>query len=87
LGKSEPHGLATEDLVYALEEMAIATGIDIDCLIQCGRFLERVLGVKLYSRIQSSGLSGDTLSEAKINLENCNYQSSTVRASLAGSQI
>ncbi|MFZ0942510.1 MAG: hypothetical protein WB930_15355 [Syntrophobacteraceae bacterium] len=87
LGKSEPHGLATEDLVYGLEEMGIATGIDIDRLIRCGRFLERVLGVKLYSRIQSSGLTGDTLNEAKINLANCNYQSSAARVKTAGSQI
>ncbi|MGA2731359.1 MAG: hypothetical protein ABSG35_01955 [Syntrophobacteraceae bacterium] len=87
LGKSEPHGLATEDLVYAFEEMGIATGIDIDCLIQCSRFLEKILGVRLYSRIRSSGLSSETLSEAKINLANCNYQSSAARANPAGLQI
>lgn len=87
LGKSEPHGLATEDLVYAFEEMGIATGIDIDCLIQCGRLLERVLGVRLHSRIRSSGLSSETLNEAKISLANCNYQSSAARANAAGLQI
>jgi hydroxymethylglutaryl-CoA lyase len=86
LGKSEPHGLATEDLVYGFEEMGIATGIDIDCLINCGRFLERVMGVRLHSRIRSSGLSGDTLSEAKINLANCNNESSAARANPAGLQ-
>jgi hypothetical protein len=64
----EPHGLATEDLVYAFEEMGIRTGIDVDRLIECGRFLESLLEMKLHSRILSSGLSGATLSEAKMNL-------------------
>ena len=63
-----PHGLATEDLVYAFEEMGISTGIDIDRLIECGCFLESLLEMKLHSRILSSGLSGATLSEAKMNL-------------------
>ena len=84
LGKSEPHGLATEDLVYAFEEMGIATGIDIDRLVQCGRFLERLMGLRLHSRIWSSGLSGETLNEAKINLANCNYQGPVARPNLAG---
>ncbi len=68
MGGMETHGLATEDLVYAFEEMGIRTGIDIDRLIECGRLLERLLGLRLYSRIRSSGLSGETLSEAKTNL-------------------
>jgi hydroxymethylglutaryl-CoA lyase len=68
LGKSEPHGLATEDIVYVFEEMGIPTGIDIDRLIQCGCFLERLLGVRLHSRVRSSGLSGETLGEARISL-------------------
>lgn len=67
LGKSDPHGLATEDIVYAFEEMGIQTGIDIDRLIQCGRFLERLMGVRLHSRIRSSGLSGETLRDARID--------------------
>jgi hydroxymethylglutaryl-CoA lyase len=75
-GKTEPHGLATEDLVYAFEEMGISTGVDIDRLIKCGRFLERLLGMRLYSRIRSSGLSGETLSEAKINLTRYDYHRS-----------
>ncbi len=75
--KSEPHGLATEDLVYALEEMGIATGIDIDRLIQCGSFLEGLLGMRLHSRIRSSGLSGETLNEARINLAQYDYHRST----------
>lgn len=61
LGKRDPHGLATEDLVYAFEEMGIPTGIDIDHLLECGSFLERLMGVSLHSRIRSSGLSGKTL--------------------------
>jgi hydroxymethylglutaryl-CoA lyase len=87
LGESEPHGLATEDLVYAFEEMGIATGIDIDRLIQCGCFLQRLMGLRLHSRIWSSGLSGKTLNEAKINLANCNYQGPVARPNLAGLKI
>ncbi len=68
LGKSYPHGLATEDIVYGFEEMGITTGIDIDRLIECGRFLEKLLGTKLYSRVRSSGLSGETLELAKTGL-------------------
>jgi hydroxymethylglutaryl-CoA lyase len=64
-GKSDPHGLATEDLAYAFEEMGITTGIEIDRLIKCGRFLARLLGAGLHSRVLSCGLSGETLSEAK----------------------
>jgi hydroxymethylglutaryl-CoA lyase len=87
LGSCEPHGLPTEDLVYAFEEMGISTGIDIDRLIQCGRFLERLMGVKLYSRVRSSGLSGETLSEAKINSVHYDYQSPGARLSSAGLKI
>jgi hydroxymethylglutaryl-CoA lyase len=64
LGKSDPHGLATEDIVYGFEEMGIPTGIDIDCLIQCGRFFEKLLGTRLHSRVSSSGLSSRTLETA-----------------------
>ena len=83
-GKREPHGLATEELVYAFEEMGITTGIDIDRLIQCGRFLERLLELRLHSRIRSSGLSGETLSEAKINLANRNYQDINIGSNSLG---
>ncbi|MDR3557704.1 MAG: hypothetical protein P4L55_23350 [Syntrophobacteraceae bacterium] len=62
--KSDPHGLATEDIVYGFEEMGIATGIDIDRLIECGRFLEKLVGTELHSRVRSSGLSGETLKRA-----------------------
>lgn len=68
LGKSDPHGLATEDIVYGFEEMGIPTGIDMDRLIECGRFLEELLGTKLHSRVLSSGLCGETLKGAKKGL-------------------
>jgi hydroxymethylglutaryl-CoA lyase len=68
LGMIEPHGLATEDLVYAFEEMGIRTGIDIDRLIACGRFLESLLEMKLHSRIQSGGFSGASLSDVRMML-------------------
>jgi hydroxymethylglutaryl-CoA lyase len=80
-GRIEPHGLATEDLVYAFEEMGIRTGIDIDRLLECGRFLESLLEMKLHSRIMSSGLSGATLSEAKMNLPVGLYQDPIIHRS------
>jgi len=65
--RAHTHGLATEDLVYAFEEMGIRTGIDIDRLIECGRFMESLLEMKLHSRILKSGLCGATLDEARTN--------------------
>ncbi|MDR3569547.1 MAG: hypothetical protein P4L43_16100 [Syntrophobacteraceae bacterium] len=68
-GRRDPHGLATEDIVYGFEEMGIATGIDIDRLIGCGRFLEKLLGTRLHSRVVESGLCGKTLELAKASLK------------------
>jgi hydroxymethylglutaryl-CoA lyase len=65
LGTIDPHGLATEDIVYGFEEMGIPTGIDIDRLIRCGRFLEELLETRLHSRVLASGLCGETLRECR----------------------
>jgi hydroxymethylglutaryl-CoA lyase len=65
LGKVDPYALATEDIVYAFEEMGIPTGIDMDRLIDCGRFLEELLGLRLHSRVRLSGLGAHTLKRAK----------------------
>ena len=62
--RSDPQGLATEDIVYGFEEMGIATGIDIDRLIGCGCFLEKLVGTELHSRVRSSGLNSQTLKSA-----------------------
>jgi hydroxymethylglutaryl-CoA lyase len=42
--------LATEDLVYALHGLGIATGIDLEALVSASLALERVLGRPLPSR-------------------------------------
>jgi hydroxymethylglutaryl-CoA lyase len=47
--------LATEDLVYMLHGMGIATGIDLDRLIEAGRVAERVVGRKLPGKVHQAG--------------------------------
>lgn len=42
--------LATEDLVYLLERMGIATGVDLDKLIEASAYIRGVLGRELSSR-------------------------------------
>jgi len=45
----------TEDLVALLDEMGVATGIDVDLLIETGRRAEEVLGEHLRSNVVRSG--------------------------------
>ncbi|MFN3432682.1 MAG: hypothetical protein ACK46X_22390 [Candidatus Sericytochromatia bacterium] len=42
--------IATEDLVYMLNEMGVATGIDLDQVVEASRFVSGVLGRELPSR-------------------------------------
>jgi hydroxymethylglutaryl-CoA lyase len=42
--------LATEDLVYLLESLAIETGVDLNRLVECGRFAEEIIGRNLPGR-------------------------------------
>jgi len=49
--------VATEDIVYVFEEMGIDTGIDIEKLIECGRFFEGLLERKLHSQVIANNLS------------------------------
>ena len=42
--------LATEDLVYMLHGMGIATGVDLQALVDCGDFISRALGRQNSSR-------------------------------------
>lgn len=42
--------IATEDLVYMLNEMGVATGIDLDQVVEASRFVAGVLGRELPSR-------------------------------------
>ncbi|MGC8492638.1 MAG: hydroxymethylglutaryl-CoA lyase [Syntrophobacteraceae bacterium] len=47
--------IATEDLVGMLHEMGIRTGIDLDALIECARYAERITGRNLPGRLMNAG--------------------------------
>jgi len=50
-----PGNIATEELVLLCEEMGIATGIDLEALIEAGRMAERIVGHPLPSTALRSG--------------------------------
>jgi hydroxymethylglutaryl-CoA lyase len=47
--------VCTEDLVFLCDEMGIATGIDIDALIECARLAEHVVGHPLPGSVMKGG--------------------------------
>ena len=47
--------LATEDLVLLLEDIGVPTGIDLTALIEVSRWLGKVLGRELPSRVARAG--------------------------------
>ncbi|HMM91468.1 hydroxymethylglutaryl-CoA lyase [Bradyrhizobium sp.] len=53
-----PGNIATEELALLCEEMGIATGLDIEALIEAGRLAERIVGHKLPSAALRSGTLG-----------------------------
>jgi hydroxymethylglutaryl-CoA lyase len=55
--KGATGNVATEDLVYMLHGMGIATGIDLDALIDAGVFISDFLGRKTQSRVASAMLN------------------------------
>ena len=48
--------VATEDLVYMLDGMGIATGIDLERLFEAGKVAESVVGRSLPGKVHQSGL-------------------------------
>jgi hydroxymethylglutaryl-CoA lyase len=48
--------MATEDLVYMLHGMGIATGIDIEKLVEAGRVAESIVGRALPGKVHQSGV-------------------------------
>ena len=50
-----PGNIATEELALLCEEMGVATGIDIDALIEAARLAERIVGRQLPSAALRSG--------------------------------
>ncbi len=47
--------VATEDIVYLLEREGVATGIDLDALIETSRWLGSILGHELPARVSRAG--------------------------------
>jgi hydroxymethylglutaryl-CoA lyase len=52
--KGATGNVATEDVVYLLHGMGIATGIDLDLLIEAGQFISEYLGRKPQSRVANA---------------------------------
>jgi hydroxymethylglutaryl-CoA lyase len=48
--------VCTEDLAFLCEEMGIATGLDLDKLLEAARLAERIIGRRLDGRLMHSGL-------------------------------
>jgi hydroxymethylglutaryl-CoA lyase len=47
--------LATEDVVYMLEDMGVTTGIDLEAIIMAARLLETIVGTPLPGQVMKSG--------------------------------
>jgi len=56
--KGAPGNIATEELVLLCEEMGIATGIDLDALLEVGHMAERIVGHPLPSAALRGGSLG-----------------------------
>jgi hydroxymethylglutaryl-CoA lyase len=56
--KGAAGNICTEELVLLCEEMGIATGVDLDALIEVGRMAERIVGHALPSELLRAGSLG-----------------------------
>ncbi len=56
--QAESRLLPTEDLAPMLHEMGLETGVDLEALIGCARFLEGFLRHGLPGRVARAGISG-----------------------------
>ncbi len=52
--------VATEDIVYMLEEMGIKTGVDLEALVDVARWAEGVVGRELPGRVKGAGVTSAT---------------------------
>jgi hydroxymethylglutaryl-CoA lyase len=50
-----PGLVSTEDLVVMLEGMSIATGLDVDKILDLGRLVEKIVGRELWSTVLGTG--------------------------------
>ncbi len=55
--------LATEDVVFMLEDMGVDTGVDLSALILAAQLLERILGKVLPGQVMKSGPRDPRLAE------------------------
>jgi len=53
--KGAPGNIATEELALMAEELGVATGVDIDALIEAGQMAERIVGHPLPSAVLRGG--------------------------------
>jgi len=53
--KGAAGNICTEDLVFMAEEMGIATGIDLDRLIDCALMVEQIVGHPLPGKVMRGG--------------------------------
>jgi hydroxymethylglutaryl-CoA lyase len=63
--------LATEDVVYMLEQLGVETGIDLMRAIAAARVLERILGYPLPGQVMKSGPRDPRLAAALIDSTPC----------------
>jgi hydroxymethylglutaryl-CoA lyase len=53
--KGSAGNIVTEDLAFMCEEMGIATGVDIDALVECAKLAEDIVGHPLPSKLMRGG--------------------------------
>jgi hydroxymethylglutaryl-CoA lyase len=53
--KGAAGNICTEDLVFMCEEMGIATGVDLEKLIDCGQMAEEIVGRSLPGKVMHGG--------------------------------
>ena len=53
--------VVTEDLVHMLDDMDIATGVDLDALIECAHLAQRLVGRDLPGQVMRSGPRSQTV--------------------------
>jgi hydroxymethylglutaryl-CoA lyase len=63
--------LATEDVVYLLEQLGIETGIDLMATIRAARVLEKILGLPLPGQVMKSGPRDPKLAAALTDSAPC----------------
>jgi len=53
--KGAPGNICTEDFAFLCEEQGVATGLDLEALIECARLAERIVGRELPGHLSKGG--------------------------------